>query len=344
MLIIRPVAESDVDDLVELASMASFGLTSLPGDRELLADRIAISSRNFQTEHRKPEGELYIFVMEDLDTTKLVGTSLIVSKVGGFDPFYTFRIESCLHESEHLNIRKEVSFLRLIKEHSGPTEIGGLFLAPAYRKHGVSRLMSLFRFLYMADRHRQFESVVIAEMRGVADEAGHSPFWEALGRHFFDMNYPKADYLSLTDKRFIAELMPRSPVYICLLPKEAQEVIGKVHQNTIPALRMLQDEGFKYNHMVDIFDAGPTLTCRLDDIRIIKESARAEVVNITSSPIQSTFYVITNLGKEFRSCMGTVAVNPSGGVSIELGVAKALQLRVGDTIRFGPLRSADSSR
>jgi len=344
MLFIRPVAESDLDDLVELAGMASFGLTSLPRDRELLADRIAISSRNFQTEHRKPQGELYIFIMEDLDTAKLVGTSLIVSKVGGFDPFYAFRIESCLHESEHLNIRKEVSFLRLVKEHSGPTEIGGLFLAPAYRKHGAGPLMSLFRFLYMADRRRQFESTVIAEMRGIADETGRSPFWEALGRHFFDMNYPKADYLSLTDKRFIAELMPRSPIYICLLPREAQETIGQVHKNTGPALKMLQDEGFKFNKMVDIFDAGPMLACRLDDIRIVKDSVRAVVVNIAYSPIQSPAYIIAKVGKDFRSCVGTVAMTPSGGVSIELGVTNALKLSIGDTIRFGPLRSTDSSR
>ncbi|MGA8832180.1 MAG: arginine N-succinyltransferase [Desulfomonilaceae bacterium] len=344
MLIIRPVAESDLDDLVELAGMASFGLTSLPRDRELLADRIARSSPNFQTEHRKPQGELYIFVMEDLDTAKLVGTSLIVSKVGGFDPFYAFRVESCLKESEHLNIRKEVSFLRLIKEHSGPTEIGGLFLAPTYRKHGAGRLMSLFRFLYMADRRLQFESTVIAEMRGVADEAGYSPFWEALGRHFFDMNYPKADYLSLTDKRFIAELMPRSPIYICLLPKEAQEVIGTVHENTRPALKMLQDEGFRYNHMVDIFDAGPMVACPLDDIRIVKDSVRAVVENITSSPIQSPISIITKTGKDFRSCMGAVNTTMSGGASIEIGVAKALKLEIGDSIRFGLIRPEGSGR
>ncbi len=338
MVIIRPIVESDLDNLIELAGMASFGLTSLPRNRELLAERIMISCRSFQFDAPRPQGELYIFVMEELETAKVVGTSLIVSKVGGFDPFYAFHIETCVHESAHLNIRKEVSFLRLVREHSGPTEIGGLFLAPDYRKHGAGRLMSLFRFLYMAERRRQFEHLVIAEMRGVADDKGHSLFWEAVGRHFFDMNYPRADYLSLKDKRFIAELMPRSPIYICLLPKDAQEVIGKVHENTRPALKMLQDEGFRYNHMVDVFDAGPMVVCPLNDIRIVKYSVRATVEDINSSPIQSPISIVTNVDKEFRACMGTVTVTPSGGALLEVRTAQALKLSVGDTIRFGPMR------
>ncbi|MGC8605658.1 MAG: arginine N-succinyltransferase [Desulfomonilaceae bacterium] len=342
MLIIRPVALSDLDDLIELAKMASFGLTTLPRDRELLSDRIALSEKNFEFEPQKPQGELYIFVMEDLDSAKVVGTSLIVSKVGGFDPFYAFRLETCLNESAHLKIRKELSYLRLLKEHNGPTEIGGLFLAPNYRKHGAGRLMSLFRFLFMADRRPQFESVVIAEMRGVADEAGRSPFWEAVGSHFFDMNYEKADYLSLTDKRFIGELMPRSPLYVCLLPREAQEVIGKVHENTKPALKMLRDEGFKFNHMVDIFDAGPMVACPLDDIRVVKDSVLAVVENLSSSTIQSSAYIIATVGKVFRSCVGTVCRTPSGGAIIEVGVAETMGINIGDFIRFSPLRPANS--
>jgi arginine N-succinyltransferase len=341
MVIIRPVKESDLDDLVELAGMAEFGLTSLPKDRELLEDRIAVSLRSFQFTAKKPQGELYMFVMEDLDNAKVIGTSCIVSKVGGFEPFYAFNIENTIHESERLNIRNEISFLNLVQEHSGPSEIGGLFLSPDCRKQGNGRLASLFRFLYMADRRCQFEPLIIAEMRGVVDDDGRSPFWEALGRHFFSMNYPRADYLSATDKKFISQLMPRSPIYICLLPEEAQEVIGKVHKNTIPALKMLQDEGFRYNSMVDIFDAGPMIVCRLDDIRIVKQSIIATVEHITSHPIESLVFLIANVGMEFRACMGALAMNPNGGTSIEAATAHALKLNIGDVIRFSALRPSE---
>ncbi|MCL5123179.1 MAG: arginine N-succinyltransferase [Deltaproteobacteria bacterium] len=342
MLIVRPVVEHDLDAMVELAQMASFGLTSLPRDSELILERIETSCKNFHLRARKPQGELYIFVMEETDSAQIVGTSQITSKVGGFDPFYAFRIETCLAESQHLNIRKEISFLRLVREHSGPTEIGGLFVSPTYRKQGAGRLMSLFRFLYMAERRSQFEPLVIAELRGVVDENGCSPFWEAVGRHFFDMNYPRADYLSLSDKRFIAELIPRSPIYIRLLPKDAQEVIGQVHQNTRPALKMLQDEGFRFNQMVDIFDAGPMVACPLDNVRIVRQSVKSVVEEIAPFPLQSRDSVIINLRKEFRACVGAVSLKPNGGVLIEPEVAKSLDVEPGDSIRFGPIRPTES--
>ncbi|MFH0822318.1 MAG: arginine N-succinyltransferase, partial [Pseudomonadota bacterium] len=221
MVVIRPVRRSDLDHLLDLADLAGFGLTSLPKDREILIRRVAQSEAAFQFPPFRPGGELYMFVMEELEEEKVVGTSCIVSKVGGFEPFYAYRIEDCVHESKTLGIRKEVGILHLVSQHSGPCEIGGLFLAPGRRKHGNGRLLSLFRFLFMTEYAERFEPLVIAEMRGVVDLEGRSPFWEALGRHFFDMDFPKADYLSVKDKRFIADLMPKCPIYISLLPEAA---------------------------------------------------------------------------------------------------------------------------
>lgn len=341
MAIIRPVAREDLDQLVELAGQTGFGLTSLPKDRELLAKRIADSRRVFSIPPDQPGGELYLFVMEDLDAGRVVGTSCIVSKVGGFQPFYAYRIQASIHESETLNIRKSVQTLHLVAEHSGPTEIGGLWLAPDYRKHGNGRLLSLFRFLHMAEHPERFEPVIIAEMRGVVDHDGHSPFWEALGRHFFDMEFPKADYLSVKDKRFIADLMPTCPIYVPLLHPEAQKVIGKVHENTQPALRMLQGEGFKFSGMVDIFEAGPIISCRLDEIRIVKESRIATVDEITDKQTESIPYIITNMGDDFRACMGSVVSTSEGRVRITPRTAEGLRVTIGNRIRFGPLRPTE---
>jgi arginine N-succinyltransferase len=338
MVVIRPVSRSDLDKLVELASKAGFGLTSLPKDSELLEKRIAQSEQSFRLELDRPGGELYMFVMEEEQTGDLAGTSCIVSKVGGFEPFYAFQIQTHVHESKHLAKRREIPTLYLVALHSGPCEIGGLFLAPDYRKHGNGRLLSLFRFLFMTDFPGRFEETVIAEMRGVVDQDGRSPFWEALGRHFFDMDFPKADYLSVKDKQFIADLMPTCPIYIPLLPQEAQEVIGKVHKDTEPALKMLQDEGFLFGGMVDIFEAGPVISAKLPQIRIARESRSALVKEVGDEPIDSPQFIVTNSQREFRACIAAVDVNADGGVRLESSAAEALRVRPGDRVRFGPLR------
>ncbi len=96
----------------------------------------------------------------------------------------------------------------------------------------------------MAEFGDWFKPAVIAEMRGVVDGTGHAPFWEALGRHFFGIDFPLADYLSMKDKRVIGELMPPHPIYIDLLPREVQGILGEVHPETRPALEILQAEGF----------------------------------------------------------------------------------------------------
>jgi arginine N-succinyltransferase len=342
MVIIRPVRREDSDQVVELADMAAFGLTSLPKDPELLRKRIHQSRRSFEIGAEQPGGELYLFVMEDLDTSKLVGTSCIVSKVGGFEPFYAYRLQQSIHESVMLNIRKEIPTLHLVIEHSGPSEIGGLWLKPDYRRHGNGRLLSLFRFLFMADHPEQFEPVIIAEMRGVVDSEGRSPFWEALGRHFFDMEFPKADYLSVKDKRFIADLMPTCPIYVPLLPEPAQRVIGEVHEKTAPAVKMLLDEGFEFTGMVDIFEAGPIISCRLSETRIVRQSRRGEVGEVTDETLESVPHIITNCRHEFRACVGRVVPLPSGKLRISASVAGALGVKAGDQVRVGSVRPSTS--
>jgi len=234
--------------------------------------------------------------------------------------------------------------LHLVTEHSGPSEIGGLFLAPEYRKHGNGRLLSLFRFLFMVEFPRCFERSVIAEMRGIVDEHGFSPFWEALGRHFFDMDYPRADYLSVADKSFIADLMPTCPIYIPLLPKSAQDVIGEVHENTKPALKLLQDEGFTDTGMIDIFEAGPIVMSRLEDIRIVKESAAEEVTEISGDEAKKARFIITNARKDFRACAGNVERCSGGGVRLARRTAESLEVKTGHRVRFGPLRPSLSQQ
>ncbi len=338
MMIIRPIAHSDLDRFESLVEQTSFGLTTLPRDRNMLDQRIEESERSFRNKAARPRGETYLFVMEDLEAGQIAGTCGISSKIGGYDPHYAYRIETTFHESTNINVVKEIRALHLVREHSGPSEVGSLFISPEYRKGGLGRLLSLSRFMFMAEFAERFEQTVIAEMRGVVDETGHSPFWEALGRHFFDIDFPQADYHSMKDKQFIAELMPHHPIYIVLLPPEAQKVIGEVHPATRPARQMLEDEGLRFNGMVDIFEGGPILSAPVGKVRTIRESKKAIVTEVVDEEVSSGEFILTNTSLDFRACLGAFAQHPDGGVCISEHVSKALNLRSGDRVRFAPLR------
>jgi arginine N-succinyltransferase len=335
MVVIRPITMNDLGQLEAIARLTGYGLTTLPRDTKLLRRRIRESERGFEAlvDEHPPKGEGYLFVMEDLETTQIVGTCGIASKVGGFEPFYTYRIEISVHESKDLGVRKEIPVLHLHEEHDGPSEICTLFLKPEYRKDGNGRLLSQSRFLFMAEHKDYFDPTVIAEMRGVVDDTGHSAFWEAIGRHFFNIDFPDADYLSVVSKRFIADLMPRHPIYIPLLPKEAQDVIGQVHEHTRPALKILEAEGFRTCELVDIFEGGPVVKCPLNEIRTVRESVREVVAEVTEQPIQSDRFLIANTLHDYRACKGNLAVTPDG-VRLTAEVAAALGVKAGDPVRY----------
>ena len=334
MFVIRPIETDDLDSLMQLANATTFGLTSLPKDRQLLAGRISDSLRGFEKVNEKPSGECFLFVMEDTQTGHVVGTSGVVSKVGGFEPFYAYRIEDSVHRSEMLKVDKKVPALHLVEEHNGPCEIGSLFLAPDYRQKGAGRLLSLARLLFIADHRQHFDPQVIAELRGVVDENGRAPFWDALGRVFFEIEYSHADYLSVVDKRFIADLMPKHPIYIPLLPAEAQQVIGQVHEYTKPACRILESEGFTFSCMVDIFEAGPMFTCPRDKIRTVRDSLCATVSAVSDRPVESPNYLISNGRRDFRACRDALQVVGDGTVVISPQVAEALRIEIGQPIRY----------
>ncbi len=204
--------------------------------------------------------------MEDLAKHQLVGTSCIFSKTGGYEPFYSYRRVVETARCERLGKSQEFESLQLQKIHDGPTEIGSLFLDRHIVVADVVACSACRASSSSLDIPKRFADQVIAEMRGVVNDDGTCPFWDAIGRHFFDMEFPQADSLSTIDKRFIEDLMPRHPIYVCLLPPEGRGVIGQVHADTQPALAMLCEEGFTIVDLIDIFDGGPVVQCGRDQL------------------------------------------------------------------------------
>jgi len=331
MLVVRPAAIDDVEQLFNMIQDAELGLSTLKISKENLTDRIDESVRVFSKASAKPKGQPYVFVMEDTLLGKVVGTAAIYSKVGGFQPFYSYEVKTVVKQSEDLGVEKAIQYLDLHTTHSGPTEIGSLFLSSDYQGQGNGRLLSLSRFLFMAEFLERFEESTIAEMRGIVHPDGHSPLWDALGSHFFQIEYPRAETQTLENKKFIAELMPRHPIYVPLLPKDAQEALAQVHPKTVPAKALLEQEGFAYNQFVDIFDGGPTLEAATASIRCIAESQTLTVQQIDGS-IDGDRYLISNRRLDFRATSGLLLID-GDMVTIDEATALRLNLKVGDSLR-----------
>lgn len=332
MLVVRCVREEDLDSLFDLIQKSEFGLTTLKISKDELESRIERSLFAFRKKDARPQGQPYVFVMEDLSNGRLVGTCAIYSKTGGFEPMYSYEIKKSVHASEELDVHKEIDTLHLLAQHDGPTEIGSLFLSPDYWGGGHGRLLSMSRFLFLAEFRERFEKKVIAEMRGIVDSNGISPLWSALGSHFFQMGFPKAETLTSQSKKIIGDLMPKHPIYIPLLPVEAQEVIGKVHSNTEPALAMLLKEGFEKRGLVDLFDGGPTIECEVENIRTVRESKSGTVGTIVEQVAGGSQQLISNSRMEFRTCLGEVSWD--GDVAtVDQVTALRLDLKKEDAIR-----------
>ncbi len=331
MEIVRAVRLEDLDQLWNLIEQSTYGLTTLQINKEQLADRIELSNFAFTRRVQKATGEPYVLVMENTSTGDLVGLSCIFSKTGGYEPFYSYRRVIELHCCEHLDKRQEVEVLTLEKLHDGPTEIGSLFLLPDFRGQGRGRLLSLSRFVFMAMHPRRFSDRVIAEMRGVSSADGQSPFWDAILQHFFGMQFPQADRLSTISKRFIEDLMPRHPIYTCLLSEAVRSVIGQVHLNTRPALAMLEAEGFQKTDCIDIFDGGPLVSCQRESIDAVKRTQFARVAQIVPS-VESPASILASTSGGFRAMLGAVKLVDDGFMISEI-VAVTLQVKLNDELR-----------
>lgn len=359
MHVLRPIRESDLPGLVALAKSTGGGLTTLPANEEFLSDRIENSLRAFNPRVRKPGGEFYLFAVEDTATHEIVGVSGIASRVGGFDPWYSYETRPEHHEHKALKVAKDIAVLHLKEEHRGPSEICSLFLRADRRRGGVGRLLSLARFLFIGAHPKRFTPTIIAEMRGYIDQTGKSPFWEAVGRHFFPIDFYAADVLSgLGEKEFISDLMPRHPVYVPLLGADVENVIGRVHHETEPALALLLAEGFVKTNEIDIFDAGPLLRADTENIRTLRIARTAKIKSAAlpgdfshreggetapgaaaaSDRKSATVQLLANGTLDFRATLGAILENADGTVSLAAATAEALNLDVGDKITFSPLR------
>ena len=331
--VIRPAEASDLEAFDSLIAQARAGITSLAIDRDTLKARIEQSLASFSKEVAEPSDERYFFALADTESDDIAGMCAIRSAVGLKEPYYSYRVGTVVHASKQLGVHRQLPALYLSNDYTGCSELTSLFLGREHRGKKLGALLSKSRLLFVAQFPERFSDKVIAEIRGISDASGRSPFWDGLGQHFFAMDFPTADHLvGEGNKSFIAELMPKHPIYVLFLPADAQAAIGQPHENSRQALRLLEDEGFLYENYIDIFDAGPTVECRRDQIRAVRESVERPA-HVTPDLDASTRHIVSNTRvREFRCCLAPLKLEPERAV-LTADTAAALQITEGEPVR-----------
>ncbi|GGC06138.1 arginine N-succinyltransferase [Novosphingobium endophyticum] len=331
----RPARENDLDALYRMAKGTGGGFTNLPPDKPTLKAKLERATRAFAREEDTLNDDLFVFILEDVETGKVRGTCQIFSQVGTELPFYSYRIGRITQHSKELDRTFRAEMLTLCTDLDGSSEVGGLYLDATERSAGVGKLLARSRYLFMRAHRAKFADRTLAELRGAIDDAGNSPFWDGLAGRFFDMSFRDADEFNARHgNQFIADLMPKHPIYTALLSEGARQVMGQPHYSGRPAMRMLESEGFSFQNYIDIFDGGPTMTVDTDRIRTIREAKDGKVAALTGADGPTHILSCGRRG-EFRACLGCVA-EAEGGVTLDEQAAGLLQVRIGDTITYAP--------
>ena len=339
MLIIRDASLHDLDELFRLAGFLN--TVNLPADREVLRDILALGEQSFG-QKLPPLGREYLFVLEDTETKKLLGTSMIIAQHGTPEsPHIFFDVLRDEKYSSSLGKHFVHQVLKIGYSYNGPTEIGGIVLDPAFRGHPekLGKQLSFVRFLYIAQHPNRFRRRVLAELLPPLEADGTSLLWESLGRHFTGLSYQEADRISKKNKEFIRTLFPGESIYVTLLPEKVQDLIGEVGPSTKGVAKMLEDIGLEYQKRIDPFDGGPHYSARVEDISLIQAYKASTVV--TSDDVHTHALVAYEreeaLPGEHFACLKTLCRLQGNNVLLSLASQQALGVKEGDLVSVLPL-------
>jgi arginine N-succinyltransferase len=328
---IRPARNDDFQALYEMAKLTGGGFTNLPPDRGSLVDKLIRSEKGFASQATEPGDDLFVFMLENAETGQVRGTCQVFGMVGTEHPFYSYRIGTLTQTSKALGKTFRAEMLNLSTDLEGSSEVGGLFLHPGERAGGLGMLLARSRYLFIKLHRERFARRVLAELRGVIDEAGGSPFWDAIAGRFFGMNFQEADEFNAAHGTgFIADLMPKTPIYTAMLPESARAVMGIPHPSGRAAMKMLEAEGFSFECYIDIFDGGPTMVAPTDQIRTVRESRELVLEKIADSAEGPNMMLAKGRLLDFTACCGNVVISPEETATVSRETADLLGIAPGD--------------
>ena len=333
-LVMRSVRRDDFNAIMELARLSGAGFTSLPADEELVEKRLEQSAKAFQGHSDNSTNGQYLLVMEDIKSGEVVGCSAVKAGVGIDRPFFNFRVITLAQASHAAKRRYDMDTLVLTNEFDGSTEVGTLFIKKESRGGGAGRLAARSRYMLMSVVPERFGTTIVSELRGVVSHDGQSAFWNNVIAPFFQMRFTEADYLSaVSDNQFILDLMPKSPIYVELLPKEAREVIGQCHPEGVGARKLLEWEGFKYARAIDIFDGGPLMIAQSRDIRTIKQSLVLKLSVGEAHQDSQVALIATNTLENFRVVQTKGTVVDRERIVVSSDIIELLEMKPDDLVR-----------
>ncbi len=281
---IRQSYRDDVDQVLAVAE--HLDTVNLPAERTHIEAILERSEKAFNEEVPPSERE-FLFVLEDLDAKKIIGTSIIYAQHGTKRaPHIFFRVEDDERYSVTLDKHMVHQTLRIGYNYHGPTEIGGLILLPEYRRSSspggdaLGKALSFVRFLFIRMHRAWFRDSVLSELLPPLEPDGTSKLWKALGKKFTGLTYQEADLLSRDNKEFIHALFPDDPIHTELFSDEVRAEIGQVGPGTKGVEAMLRRIGFEYAWEIDPFDGGPHFSAATDKITVVA-NARELPVSVT---------------------------------------------------------------
>jgi arginine N-succinyltransferase len=334
--VMRAARPDDLAALYQMAKGTGGGFTNLPADRATLKAKLERVATSFARDADTPDDDLFLFILEDAVSGQAKGTCQIFARIGSTLPFYSYRISTMTQVSQELGRTFRAELLTLSTDLDGSSEVGGLWLHPQERSAGAGALLARGRYLFMKMHRARFADRTIAELRGAHDDTGGSPFWDALAGRFFGMSFREADeFNAMHGNQFIADLMPKHPIYTAMLPESALAVIGKPHKTGLPAMRMLEKEGFAYQGYIDIFDGGPTMAAPTDGIATVAQAQAAPLTGIAPAGDGVSSLVATGRLADFRTCYGEVS-GSAGGVMLDEAAAGMLGVSPGDAVTHVP--------
>ncbi len=298
---IRNAGLSDLQGVSRLAEMLN--TMNLPNEIRALQEVIEKSENSFKGQIAEPFEREYLFVIEDLVSGLVIGTSQIISQHGTKDfPHIFYDVDEVEHYSKTVDKLFKHQVLRLGFNYDGPTEVGGLILDPEYR-HSPEKLgkqLSLIRFMFIGMHQPLFKERLLAELLPPLSPTGQSLLWEALGRRFTGLDYLQADYISRTNKEFIKSLFPLGEIYSAFFDEDTKAVIGAVGNSTKAACQLLTQIGFVYQHRVDPFDGGPHYEADTENVLPVQET-RPCVFNILDEKIMANVNMRYGLMTVFKN-------------------------------------------
>jgi arginine N-succinyltransferase len=332
--LLRAAGEGDLAAIYRMAKSTGGGLTNLPPDQPALAAKLERTAACFAREQDTPADDLFVFVLEDISAGRIAGTCQVFAQIGARLPFYSYRLGAMTQHSQELGRTFRAEMLTLCTDLDGASEVGGLFLEATERSAGVGKLLARSRYLFIALHRDRFAERTVAELRGAHDDAGNSPFWDGLAGRFFDMSFVEADEFNARHgNQFIADLMPKHPIYTALLSDSARAVMGQPHVTGRPAMRMLEQEGFTFGGYIDIFDGGPTMIAQTNQIRTIRDASSERIATIVEDEREPSHIIACGRLASFRATLGCIGA-ASSGITLDAQAADLLGVGTGDTVTY----------